>query len=73
MPYYDKKASVLHILIKFTNTILQMRNYTIVASFITWIFRNHVPIKAGIEHLRESKDIFYDFRQKEYNCPHTEK
>jgi hypothetical protein len=70
MPYYDKKTSVSHILIKFTYTILRMRNYTIVASFIIWIFKNHVLIKADIEHMRESTHIFMTSDKKNITVPY---
>jgi hypothetical protein len=64
-----EKPPVSHILIKFTYKILRMRNYKIVASFITWIFINHVLIKQVL-NIRVNLNIFFiNSEKKEYNCP----
>ncbi len=60
-----KKTSVSHILIKIHIYHIEIeKQKKIVANFITWIFRNYDLIRAGIEQMRKSKHIFYDFRQK---------
>jgi hypothetical protein len=70
MPYYYEKIISLAHFNKFTYTILRMRNFTVVASFIIWIFKNHVLIKADIEHMRESTHIFMTSDKKNITVPY---